>query len=387
MEGGWTRVIPFDAERLQSLMRGQGVDVLLATTRHNVRYLSGGYYMPFFAHGARFADEQYMPIVAIPAGEMRSAFYIGREDEPQYLHAFGPLWIATIHGIARGSKMTVQGAETAASLLRAQGFAGGTIAIEFSFLPAIAFHTLHRSLPEASFSDATPILGELRAVKSPAELERLREVHSSTAEAVRATLSAGHPDQTTSQISAAVQRRIQERGASFLYALTNVGPGLGRAPSSERWGRGRPLQIDAGGRLEEYTSDIARMGSIGPAPPPAPDMFAACLAAQERVRGMVGAGVSCRDLQRIGTEALTATPWGDYGRFAAHGIGLVSHEPPEVTIDSGRRLEAGMVLSIETEYRHPDVGHVKLEDSIAVTQTGCEGLGDVERDWCTVSGA
>ena len=215
----------------------------------------------------------------------------------------------------------------------------------------------------------------------------MREVHGYTAAAIRETLRSGHPEQTTRQLAEAVQRRIEGRGASFLYALTNVGPGLVRVPSTARWGRGRPLQIDAGARLDEYTSDIARMGSIGPAPARAREMFAACLAAQERVRGIVGAGLPCRDVYRVGIEALKSAPWGEHGRFVAHGIGLVSHEPPAVTAESNRRLEAGMVLSIETEYRDPDVGHVKVEDTVAVTATGCEGLGDVESDWYTAPGA
>ena len=34
----------------------------------------------------------------------------------------------------------------------------------------------------------------------------------------------------------------------------------------------------------------------------------------------------------------------------------------------------------------PDVGHVKVEDTVVVTATACEGLGDVESDWSTASG-
>lgn len=45
---------PFDEERLTRLMRAYNVDVMLATTRHNVRYLTGGYYLPFYARAARF---------------------------------------------------------------------------------------------------------------------------------------------------------------------------------------------------------------------------------------------------------------------------------------------------------------------------------------------
>jgi Xaa-Pro aminopeptidase len=380
-------MIPFDAEKLRRLMGEHGVDVLLTTTRHNIRYLTGGYYFPFFARSTRFGSGQYMAVVAIPAEKITSAFYVGREDEAQYIDAFGGFWIADIQRVARGSRMTVGMAEKTAELLRAQGRAGGTMAVEFSFLPADAFQALHRDLPEVTFVDATSILGELRAVKRPAELERLRAVHSRTAEAIRETLGAGRPDQTTRQIAATLERRIEERGASFLYAYTNVGPGLVRVPSSERWGKGRPLHIDAGARVDEYTSDIARMGSIGEAPALAREMFGACMRAQDRVRSAVSPGLPCRDLQRIGTEALRPTPWGQYGRFVAHGLGIVSHEPPEVTENSSRPLETGMVISIETEYRHPDVGHVKLEDTVVVTETGCDGLGDVQRDWYTVPAA
>jgi Xaa-Pro aminopeptidase len=64
---------------------------------------------------------------------------------------------------------------------------------------------------------------------------------------------------------------------------------------------------------------------------------------------------------------------------------MVSHEPPVVAQDGTRPLEPGMVLSIETEVRHPDVGHIKIEDSVVVTGDGYEGLGDVDRDWCVAA--
>lgn len=73
-----------------------------------------------------------------------------------------------------------------------------------------------------------------------------------------------------------------------------------------------------------------------------------------------------------------------YGRFVVHGIGMVSHEQPNISSTNERPLEAGMVLSIETELTHPEVGHVKIEDAVAVTENGCEGLGDLGRDWHVV---
>ena len=71
--------------------------------------------------------------------------------------------------------------------------------------------------------------------------------------------------------------------------------------------------------------------------------------------------------------------------FVAHGMGLVPHEAPRLT-GSGpiryepthrdRQLEAGMVLSIETDLRVPGIGLLKLEDTVVVRDDGWEAYGD-----------
>ena len=52
--------------------------------------------------------------------------------------------------------------------------------------------------------------------------------------------------------------------------------------------------------------------------------------------------------------------------------------------DIDRELESRMMISIETDIRHPEVGYVKLEDTVVVTDTGCEGLGDEGREFYTI---
>ena len=76
--------------------------------------------------------------------------------------------------------------------------------------------------------------------------------------------------------------------------------------------------------------------------------------------------------------------------FLAHGMGLVSHEAPHLTgkgvvpypaTDEDLPLESGMVISIETAILHPKRGFIKLEDTVAVTESGWEGFGDNCRSW------
>lgn len=363
-------------------MGERGVDALLATTRHNVRYLTGGYYHHFSARTGRMGNGQYMAAVGVPR-LLEAAFFVGGGDEGALAERFGGLWVGERLVAARGMPMTVGTAVQAARALAARGQGGGTIGVEMPFLPADAFEALRRELPHATFVDGTPLLGELRARKRPEEIALLRESHRLTAESIGEAMTSG-AGRTTAELADAVARGIGARGGAFLYCLASVGPSYVRAPGPERWAPGHPLHLDAGAEVGDFVSDICRMGSVGPVPAEARAMYEACIAASDRVRERLGPGLTCGEVLRLGSEGVAATRWGPHGGFTAHGMGMVSHEPPQVTVTPERPLEAGMVLSLETEFRTPEVGHVKFEDSVAITDAGCEGLGDAGRAWCVV---
>ena len=42
---------------------------------------------------------------------------------------------------------------------------------------------------------------------------------------------------------------------------------------------------------------------------------------------------------------------------------------------------AGMVLPIETDFEHPEVGRVKIEETVVLTPCGAEGPGDLGGTW------
>ena len=71
-------------------------------------------------------------------------------------------------------------------------------------------------------------------------------------------------------------------------------------------------------------------------------------------------------------------------------MGVITHEAPFLMTnhpvayegtDAFSPLEAGMVLSVETTMLHPSRGFIKLEDTLAVTQTGYELFGPEGRNW------
>jgi Xaa-Pro aminopeptidase len=315
--------------------------------------------------------------VGLPRGRFEEAFYVGRVDERSQIETEG-LWIP--HRIATPLG-TVNAAEGVIRAVRQLAIPEGTIGVELPFLPGDALLTLQRGLPKATFVDVTPVLEELRAVKTPAEVVHLRAVYDRVAEAIQAAFAAGRPGVTTAEIARQVEQGMAQRNVAFLFAFTCAGPGTLRAPSSARWESGRILHIDAGGEEGDYLADICRMGCLGEPAPLARDLHAACIEVQGRVRQIVRAGLPGRELLREGEQAVRATRFAECGRFVAHGIGMVSHEQPALSARDPRPLEAGMILSIETDFIHPEVGHVKIEDAVAVTDDGCEGLGDLGRDW------
>jgi Xaa-Pro aminopeptidase len=368
---------PFDANKLDGLMGEAGLDLLLASTRHNVRYMTGGYYYHFHANATRMGQTQYLPFVGVPRGRVDDAFYVCRAEERGQIEAAAP-WISRRVDALRG---TLPAAESAIQTIKKLGLAEGTVGVELPFLPADAFLALQRGLPTARFVDATVLFDELRAIKTAKELAHLRMVYDRVAEAIQAGFAAGKPGITTAEIARVVEREIARRDMGFLYALVCAGPGRLRAPSSVRWEPGRVLHIDAGGEAGDYLADICRMGCLGEPSSLAQELHRACIEVQDRVRQRVQAGLPCRELLLEGERAVAEHQFSQYGKFVAHGIGMVSHEQPDISRNNARPLDVGMVLSIETEFIHPEVGHVKIEDAVAVTANGCEGLGDLGRDW------
>lgn len=81
---------PFDAAKLDRLMEEAGIDVLLATSKHNTQYLLGGYKFIFFAAMDAIGHSRYLPIVVYEKGSpitrrILATAWKGRTSEQPFL--------------------------------------------------------------------------------------------------------------------------------------------------------------------------------------------------------------------------------------------------------------------------------------------------------------
>jgi Xaa-Pro aminopeptidase len=381
--------LPFDWQKLDRLMDEAGVDLVLATSKHNVRYLLAGYYNLFFAEMDAIGVSRYVPAVAYPRGNPTLAFYVGNgQDAAQ--QEISPLWVPTVRSDSWTSEQT---AIRVGHLIDDIGLATGTIAVELPFLPADAYLTLRHFLPKATFVNAVTVLEDLRAVKQPHELQLLKEASEAIVDAMLVVCRRAAPGMTTREITDLLIEEEVARDLSFDYCQLATGTSTNRTPSHARWEPGASLSLDSGGNKQGYIGDLARMAVMGRPTREQEELLQEIDRVQMAARQPVKAGALGRAIYDHALAELARCSHRDEMEFLAHGMGLVSHEAPRLTstgpvpyeADHGTaKLEAGMVISIETTLSSSRHGFIKLEDTIAVTESGWEAYGDAGRGWNVV---
>jgi Xaa-Pro aminopeptidase len=110
-------------------------------------------------------------------------------------------------------------------------------------------------------------------------------------------------------------------------------------------------------------ADMTRTFVVGDAPAEIRDWHALCREALDRAIGAIRLTKKPGETLREG-----------FFHSLGHGVGLEVHEAPSLGRTRGDELVAGDVLAVEPGLYRPDIGGVRLEDIVLVTEHGCETL-------------
>ncbi len=380
------RAIPFDADRLDRLMEEAGIDVLVATSKHNVQYLLGGHRAFFFDYMDAMGLSRYLPVFVYPKGAPGKAAYYGHRLEG-FQKEVTPFWVAEAQTTSSGSVDVMQ---KAIDHIKKSGVKARRIGAELAFLPVDSGTALRNAFPDAEIADALFVLERLRAVKSPEELEKLRIASEGVIESMLAVIAKHGPGATKRELTEALRREETNRGLIFEYCLITAGSSLNRAPSEQRWEKGDVLSLDSGGNFHGYIGDLCRMAIQGEPDSELEDLLGEIEAIQRAAMKPIKAGRMGGEIYAAADPLVRQSKQHNHMHFLAHGMGLVSHEAPRLTAsgpvpydayDATRPLEAGMVVSVETTLQHPRRGFIKLEDTVVVTPSGFDIYGEGGRGW------
>jgi len=224
---------------------------------------------------------------------------------------------------------------------------------------------------------------QLRAVKDADELMALREAIRLAEEALAHLRDAVAVGMNEVDIAATLSAKLQELGSDRVA----FGPTVASGPNSalphyrpslnpRALQHGDLLLIDFGAIVDGYASDITRTFAVGRADDKQKEIYALVL-----------------ESMRVGIDAMRAGVLGDVPHEAAkriilespyakdiflsplgHGVGLEVHELPKMGLNKGEILEPGMVVTVEPGIYIPGYGGVRIENTVLVTETGCEVL-------------
>ncbi len=172
----------------------------------------------------------------------------------------------------------------------------------------------------------------------------------------------------------------------------------GKGSSDPHWqGKGElladePIVIDMVPRSknERYYSDMTRTVVRGTPKDELKYMYSAVLDSQVAAISKIKAGISGSEIHNIVCDVLEESGYetarGKSGEFTegfihstGHGVGLDIHEGPNLS-ESGRELKAGCAVTVEPGLYYKNIGGVRIEDVVVVTQGGCKNLTMFEKN-------
>jgi Xaa-Pro aminopeptidase len=90
------RTAPFDTARLDRLMDDAGIDVLIATSKHNIQYLLGGHRSFFFESMDAMGLSRYLPVFVYAKGEPQKAGFFGHRMD-RFQNEVTPFWVSEVN--------------------------------------------------------------------------------------------------------------------------------------------------------------------------------------------------------------------------------------------------------------------------------------------------
>jgi len=354
--------------RLQNLLASHRLDALLITHPANVRYLCGftgsaGALVITEPRVVFFTDGRYTEQARAEVQEARTL--VSRKT---------PLASA-------GDWLTANGRKPG---LKAVGIEGEhlTVAEQIRLKEALP--------PGIRLRESPPLVERARMVKDENEIARLRAAAVLGASLFDVALKTIRPGIKENEVAAEMEYAARQSGAEGMSFETIVAAGPrsalphGRASSAPIPPRGFVV-CDFGVILAGYCSDMTRTVHVGSPGVQEHRMYEAVREAQQAAVGAIRPGVGVAQIDRVARKILQGKGLGKYFTHSTgHGVGLEIHEAPRVAAGQTEDLQLGMAITVEPGVYLPEVGGVRIEDLVVVTERGAEILAPASKELITI---
>jgi len=232
--------------------------------------------------------------------------------------------------------------------------------------------------PEVKVLNLSPHIRAMRTVKSAWELDRMRKAAAVSEAGWKHVLRLVRPGMFEYQLGAILGFHAKMAGGSDFPYWPIVGSGpnantMHYIANRRRLEAGDLVLMDAAYGFGYYAMDITRTFPVsGRFSDEQKKIYQDLLDVQKTLISMVRPGISLFALNSASEEMLAKKGYkGKTVHFLGHFIGMAVHDPGDVRAP----LVPGNVITIEPGLYFPQKGMgIRIEDVVALTQTGCEVL-------------
>jgi Xaa-Pro aminopeptidase len=349
-------------DKLRKLFRKQGLDALLVTNFVNVTYLTG------FT-----GDDSYLLVLEKGEVVISDPRYTTQLEEEcpgmeASIRAPGVGMVERIAQIAQQAKVSKLG-------------------IEGTSLTVAARDEIAKALPKIELVSTTNLVEDLRVIKDKDEITAIRQAIWFAERAYGILKASLRPERTEKEVADELENNIRlfgGKGCSF-QSIIAVGAraALPHArPTNQKIGADDFVLVDWGANGGQYMSDLTRVLVTGKISPKLERIYRVVLSAQEQAIAAIKPGKTGHEIDEVARTSIAKAGFGkNFGHGLGHGIGLEIHEGPRLAAGHHRKLEPGMVVTVEPGIYLPGWGGVRIEDDVLVTKTGCEVLTTLGKQW------
>ncbi|WP_164218054.1 Xaa-Pro peptidase family protein [Virgibacillus sp. YIM 98842] len=224
------------------------------------------------------------------------------------------------------------------------------------------------------------VIEELRLIKDDQELELMKMAAKIADDAFEHIQSFIKPGVKEIEISNELEFFMRKQGATSSSFDMIIASGLRSAlphgvASEKEIQPGELVTMDYGALYHGYCSDITRTVAVGEIDEKLKNIYDTVLEAQRRGVDGIRPGITGKEADALTRDYIKDKGYGDYyGHSTGHGLGMEVHEGPSLSFRSEKKLEPGMVVTVEPGIYIPDIGGCRIEDDVVVTETGNERL-------------
>lgn len=339
-------------DKLRTEMIDKGLDALLVTSPYNLRYVSN------------FTGTTGLAVITLKKAYFVTDFRYTQQAAKQaqgfeVVQNFGSIYDEVSRIVTKDNL--------------------NTLGFEENFITFRIYDLLKEMIP----CELVPVAGlieELREVKDENEIATIRKACEIADSAFKFILGEIKTGMTEIEVANKLDFHMRSLGATGVSFDTIVASGVRSAmphgvASEKRIEMGDMITLDFGCYYQGYVSDMTRTFAIGDPGQKLKDIHQLVLDAQLMVNEAAKPGITGVELDAVARNYFAKYGYADaFGHSTGHGIGLEVHEGPNVSRLAEKAFVPGNVITNEPGLYFPDLGGVRIEDDLVITETGNEVL-------------